>query len=419
MPLSSREPPAHPAGGTPAPQHRGIAGPVGSPFLHEVRYSFLMATTDQGKAEAPARLRIDRSRYRKVRRFFLGVLIRVVWWDVIMAAPLLRRLRTPALPRWRRVAGRYRDLAVEMGGVLIKLGQFLSSRVDVLPLEITRELAGLQDEVPPEDLAPIVAQIEEDFGRPIAELFSELSPEPVGAASLAQVHRARLPDGEEVVVKVLRPGIDRLVETDLAVLSKVFRWLGMWRQVRRRVDLGLLEREFREVTLRELDLISEGKSVERFAHDFADDDDVLVPRVHWSHTATRTLTLEDVGFIKISDLEAIDDAGIDRHEVARRLYGIYMEQFFVTHFVHADPHPGNIFVRPLPESADGLDEDAGGGRPFQLAFVDFGMTTVIPERLREALRWSTPIWPRARSCPRPTSIGSSRRTRPSSSASGA
>jgi predicted unusual protein kinase regulating ubiquinone biosynthesis (AarF/ABC1/UbiB family) len=143
-----------------------------------------------------------------------------MWWDVVLRrVPLLSGVsRRSALPRWQRTARRFRRLALQMGGVMIKLGQFLSIRVDVLPIEVTGELAGLQDEVPAESLADMLKVIESEFGRPAGEVFAWFSPLPEAAASLAQVHRARLPDNREVVVKVQRPRIGMLVETDLAAL---------------------------------------------------------------------------------------------------------------------------------------------------------------------------------------------------------
>lgn len=335
--------------------------------------------------------RIDFRRYRKLRRFVTRSFLHVIWWDVVMAVPPLSRLRSPALARWIGIARRYRALAIDMGGVLIKLGQFLSVRVDLLPPEVIHELAGLQDEVPPERFEDVVRQIEEDFGRPVSEVFVRLDPAPVGAASLAQVHRAVLASGEEVVVKVLRPGIDLLVETDLAAARLAIRLLRFSRRLRRRVDLGRLAAEFSATTRRELDLTAEGRSAERFAADFAEDPRVYIPRIYWEHTAARTLTLEDVGYLKISDLPALERAGIGRTEVARALYRIYMQQIFVHHFVHADPHPGNLFVKPLPGPGEapfrpGDPVPCREGREFQIAFVDFGMVAAIPERLRGALR---------------------------------
>ena len=160
-------------------------------------------TEEQPQGAAPE---IDSERYRKIRWFFIRLFLQTLWWDILLNRPLFRWLRTPPLPRWQAIARRFRTLAVEMGGVLIKLGQFLSIRVDILPIEVTRELAGLQDEVPPERPDLVMAQIEADFGRPLSEIFDRFSPEPLGAASLAQAHRVRLKSGEEAVVKVLRPG---------------------------------------------------------------------------------------------------------------------------------------------------------------------------------------------------------------------
>ncbi|MCP4660688.1 MAG: AarF/ABC1/UbiB kinase family protein, partial [bacterium] len=333
---------------------------------------------------------IDPRRYRKVRRFLLRVVLHALWWDLLLNAPFLRRFRRPALPRWVAIARRFRFLAVEMGGVLIKLGQFLSTRVDLLPYEVTRELGGLQDEVPAAAFTSIVAQIEEDFDRPLDRVFARFDAEPIGAASLAQVHKARLPGGEEVVVKVLRPGIDVLVETDLAVVALAVRWLKFWKRIRQRVDLDRLREEFTTTTHHELDMVAEGHNAEHFAEDFADDAGVTVPKVYWEQSARRTLTLENVGYIKIGDLEALEEAGIDRTAVAERLYSTYLKQIFHHSFVHADPHPGNLFVRPLPGDGKDRSEDAGDraakSRPFQIVFVDFGMVATIPQRLRAAVR---------------------------------
>ncbi|HXO20792.1 MAG TPA: AarF/UbiB family protein [Thermoanaerobaculia bacterium] len=335
--------------------------------------------------------RIDPHRYRKLRRFVARTFVHVLWWDVLLNQPLLRRFRRAPVERWQGIARRYRALAVGMGGVLIKLGQFLSVRVDLLPPEVIGELSGLQDEVPPEPFADIVRQVEADFGRPLREVFELLSPEPVGSASLAQVHPALLPTGEKVVVKVLRPGIDVLVETDLAAAGLAIRLLRFSRRVRRRVDLRRLADEFSSTTRRELDLAAEGKNAERFAKDFAGDSRVCVPKVYWEWSAGRTMTMEDVGYLKISDLEALARAGIRRPEVARVLYRVYMQQIFVHNFVHADPHPGNLFVKPLAGPGE-LDFRPGDAVPylpdrgFQLVFVDFGMVAAIPPRLRGALR---------------------------------
>lgn len=396
----------------PDPLYAARRPPVCRPAPPAARYHPAVPAADampppQPSPPQPPRPDIDPHRYRRLRRFVLRTLAAAFWHDVVLARRPLTVLRSAPLPRWLRVARRYRLLAVEMGGLLIKLGQLLSSRVDVLPLEITRELAGLQDEVPPQPFAAVEAQVEEDFGRPLGELFARFDREPMGAASLAQVHAARLhagtgdgdgessgeaaADGEtgggEVVVKVLRPGIDVLVETDLAALRLAVRWLKPWKRLRRRVDLDRLADEIAVTTRAELDLPAEGRNAERFARDFADDPQVRVPRVFWHRTRARTLTLENVAFVKIGDHAALDAAGVSRPQLAKKVYRTYMEQLFVHSFVHADPHPGNLFVRPLPAAeaaAAGVEVDAGV--PFELVFVDFGMVAVVPQRLRTALR---------------------------------
>jgi predicted unusual protein kinase regulating ubiquinone biosynthesis (AarF/ABC1/UbiB family) len=348
----------------------------------------------QPGAAKPDSAKIDWQRFHKVRWFFAKAFLHVIWWDLVLNRPLLRWLRTPPLPRWQKIARNFRTLALEMGGVLIKLGQFLSVRVDILPSEVTRELAGLQDEVPPAPLEGILAQIEADFGRPISEIFTWFSPEAAGAASLAQVHLARLSSGDEVIVKALRPGIDVLVETDLSAIGLAIRWLKFYKRISRRVDLDWLAEEFTTVTRNELDFKAEGQNAERFAQDFADDPQVYIPKVYWDYTTARTLTLENVSYIKIGDLAAIEAAGISRAQVAKKFYHLYMRQIFITNFVHADPHPGNVFIKPLPHPSEigiaGFDPDDAvpyrPKRPFQIVFVDFGMVAVIPERLRAALR---------------------------------
>lgn len=356
-------------------------------------------TTGQTSGKPPVSdtgLPVDRKRFRRVRWFFVKVLAQVLWWDYLFSLPVLRWFRPPPLPRWQRVSRGYRDMAMDLGGVLIKLGQFLSTRIDLLPPEVTRELAGLQDSVAPEKPDRILAAVEAEFGRPVDDVFTLFARNPMGAASLAQAHLAVLPDYEEVIVKVLRPGIDRLVETDLAVIRLVCRWLKHFRYVRNRMDLDRLVDEFTATTREELDLVKEGRNLERFARDFEDDPDVCVPEIYNAHSTARILTMENVAYIKIGATSALEACGIRCSQVAKRLYDIYMKQIFETNFVHVDPHPGNLFVKPLPHP----DEKGAGvtgfsrcdiipykkERPFQIVFIDFGMTAVIPDQLKTAMR---------------------------------
>jgi predicted unusual protein kinase regulating ubiquinone biosynthesis (AarF/ABC1/UbiB family) len=328
---------------------------------------------------------LDWVRYLRVAWFFGRIFLSVLWWDLFLRnVPGLRgAARRNALPRWQAWAKRYRRLAVSQGGVLIKLGQFLSTRVDVLPSAVTEELKGLQDEVPSESLADIRAVIASEFGRPVEQVFSCFEPIAEAAASLAQVHRACLMSGEQVVVKVQRPRIERLVATDLAAMRLAIRWLKWYRPITRRVDLDQLYAEFSATTRAELDFVAEGHNADRFAANFADDPGVYIADVFWDYTTRRVLTLENVASIKINDFAAIEAAGISRPQLARKLYDSYLEQIFVHHFVHADPHPGNLFVHPLPRDPRAT---ADAPTPFLLIFIDFGMVAVIPQRLRSGLR---------------------------------
>jgi len=339
---------------------------------------------------------MDRARYLRVMSFFIRALASIIWWDVLLRnLPIVHHMAVhTALRRWRTLARRYRQLAVQLGGVLIKLGQFLSIRVDVLPAEVIAELADLQDEVPAEDITHIHATIAQEFGRPAEAVFAWFAPLPEAAASLAQVHRARLRlpssqpgdscDEIEVVVKVQRTGIRRVVETDLAAIRAAVRLLQLYPPIARRVDTERLLSEFTSTTRAELDFVAEGKNAERFANDFADDPGIVVPRIYWDYTTTRVLTMENVAAIKITDRVAMQEVGISPEQVARRVYRAYLRQIFITNFVHADPHPGNLFVRPLDK--DDLSESSADSRPFQIIFVDFGMMAVVPERLRAEAR---------------------------------
>ncbi len=321
-------------------------------------------------------IQLDPRRHRKVRNYFLRVFLHVLWWDVILNRKGLQIFRSEQMLRWQKLAVEFRELALQLGGVLIKLGQFLSVRMDVLPPEVIKELAGLQDKVPAAPLQPVIDQIEEDFGRPLAAIFDEFSPQPIGAASLSQVHNATTVEGEEVAVKVLRPGIQVLVDSDLAAITQAIRWLKIYKPINSRVDLDSLSNEFSEVTRAELNFESEGKNAERFAEQFADNDSVYVPKIYWPYSSKRTLTMEHVGNIKIDDHDALHKHGIDPAAVAKTLFEVYMEQIFVTNFVHVDPHAGNLFIRSGGSST----------QPFQIVFIDFGMMAVVPEKLRQSMR---------------------------------
>jgi predicted unusual protein kinase regulating ubiquinone biosynthesis (AarF/ABC1/UbiB family) len=331
----------------------------------------------------PPRLR---GRYFRILYFFAGVIARFILWELFIAKIGLRKWTRGTRPeRFRREAVRFRALAIHMGGVMIKVGQFLSSRLDVLPAEVTDELANLQDEVPAEPYAAIRELAEKELGAPLAEKFEWFDESPLAAASLGQVHRARLRFGEEadgfrdVVVKVQRPYIELIVEVDLSALERVGHWLMRYRPVREHSDVPALLKEFSATVREEIDYLHEADNAELFFENFKDDPDVHVPRVVRSLTTLRVLTLEDVYAIKITDYAAITAAGIERGDVANKLLDTYLKQIFEDGFVHADPHPGNLFVTPL--GAEGESP-----RRWKLTFVDFGMTARVPDSVRDALR---------------------------------
>jgi predicted unusual protein kinase regulating ubiquinone biosynthesis (AarF/ABC1/UbiB family) len=324
-----------------------------------------------------------RRRYRRILFFGLRVTLSFVWWELILRRALGRRfVRRGTIARMRRVAREFRLLAIEMGGVLIKLGQFLSARVDILPLEVTQELSGLQDEVPPEPLEAILAVIEAELG-PVDQLFEFFDESVQAAASLGQVHRARLVGGEPVVVKVQRPGIEALIGVDLAAVRAVARWVGRYPPIRRRMNLLALLDEFAHTLYEELDYLAEARNAETFAANFAWDPLIYIPAPYWTHTTRRVLALEDVDSIKIVDFAAIEAAGIARSAVAQRLFRAYLKQIFYDGFFHADPHPGNLFVHPLDWQTD---NDGLPGRPFYLVFVDFGMVGRVTPAVKAQLR---------------------------------
>ncbi len=333
---------------------------------------------------------LDQRRYRRVLRFFGSVMLSVIWWEIVIRALLggaiVARRRSERL---RRYARDFRVLAVEMGGVLIKLGQFVSARIDVMPPEVVEELDGLQDEVPPETLNDILQVVKAEMGVAPDELFAHFEHDAQAAASLGQVHRALLASGERVAVKIQRPYIERMVATDLAALELVARWTMYWPLINKRADVPALLGEFAQTLWEELDYKLEAGNAERFKELFADDPYVYVPAIFQDYSSGRVLTMEDVANIKILDHAAIDAVGIERSAVAYHLLDLYLRMIFDFNFFHADPHPGNLFIHPLPRDKSGESLEQGGAedsRPFRIVFVDFGMVGHITGEVKAGLR---------------------------------
>ncbi|MDU0346963.1 AarF/UbiB family protein [Microbacterium sp. KSW2-29] len=329
-----------------------------------------------------------KARYRRITRFAARYLVQAWWYELFLPrfglGWISARGRTRRL---QRIAQRFHVLAVDLGGLMIKVGQFMSSRLDVLPPEITKELEGLQDEVPAVPFAQMRVRAESELGMPLERAFASVDERPLAAASLGQAHRAVLTESlaEEtglsaVVLKIQRPGIDRIVDVDLRALRKVGVWLSRVALVRDRVDMPSLVEEFAVTSLEEIDYLHEAANSERFAADFGGEDGVAVPEVVWERTTRRVLTLQDVTAIKINDVDALRAAGIDPSQVAARFAAVMFDQLFDDGFFHADPHPGNVFVTPTGGTA------SDGTPAWRFTFIDFGMMGEVPPGLRRGLR---------------------------------
>lgn len=257
--------------------------------------------------------------------------------------------------------------AIDLRGLILKGCQFLGARSDVLPREYIEVLSRLQDRVPPREFKVVRRVVEEELGRPLEEVFESFSPSPIAAASLAQVHEARLLGGERVAVKVQYPEVAALVKSDLANLRVLFRAVGV---IERNVDLMPLIDELGTYVPRELDFESEADNAELAARHFAHRADIRIPRIHRALTSRRLLVMEFVDGIKITEVDRLRAAGVDLQKVVQTLVEAWCEQVLVHGFFHADPHPGNLLVEPE------------GPR---LVLLDFGLAKDLPPGFRAAV----------------------------------
>ncbi len=266
-------------------------------------------------------------------------------------------------------ASQLRVLLTRLGPTFIKVGQALSTRPDLIKKDFLEELIKLQDQLPPFDNAIAYQIIETELERPINTIYSELSPNPVAAASLGQVYRGRLFSGEEVAVKVQRPNLRPVLTLDLYLMRWAAGWLSPWLPLNLGHDLSLIVDEFGTKLFEEIDYINEGRNAEKFATNFRNNPNVKVPAIYWRYTNTQVLTLEWINGFKLNDTASIRAAGVDPQEIIEIAVTCGLQQLLEHGFFHADPHPGNLFATP-----DG-----------RMAYIDFGMMDQLDENTKETL----------------------------------
>lgn len=276
----------------------------------------------------------------------------------------------------RRGEGRHQKRArwlsqklVELGPAFIKVGQALSTRPDLIPKSYIDALAELQDAVPPFSSSEAIARVEQELGQHIGELFQRFDPNPIAAASLGQVHRAMLPNGEEVVVKVQRPGLEPLIKLDAQVVQQLINFCDNRFPWTKNYDLKGIYDEFFRVLFREIDYLQEAQNADRFRENFKDFPGVIVPKIYWPYTTSKVLVMEYLSGTKVDDVPQLKSMGVDIKALNKLGICCYLKQFLQDGFFHADPHPGNLAVTP-----------EGG-----LIFYDFGMAVEVESVEKEQM----------------------------------
>ncbi|NWH06731.1 phosphotransferase [Desulfobacter latus] len=311
-------------------------------------------------------------RYRHLVRYqqIIGIIVKYGFEDIIIATKIDHYLdKIPFSKPHQKLSRnqRIRMVLEELGPTFIKMGQVLSSRPDLIPLDLTRELAKLQDKVPSFSFEQVGQIILAEFGNPIRDVFHCFEESPFASASIGQVHRAELSSGEQVAVKVQRPGIRKIVEIDLEiihylaqVMEKNIENIDIFRPVK-------IVEEFAQSLAKELDYMVEAANMEQMADQFAKEPAIHIPEVYWSHSTQRVLCMEFIRGIKADNLEAIQRAGLDRKKITRIGADFVMRQVFEFGLFHADPHPGNILI---------LEDQ-------RICMIDFGMTGFVDSTTRD------------------------------------
>jgi ubiquinone biosynthesis protein len=286
--------------------------------------------------------------------------------------PLRKRLKV--FSRWHEIekhtiAERLRMAFSELGPSFIKLAQILSSRPDLITVEYANEFKKLQDMVPPFPSDQARQIVKREFGAPIRDIFKEFDDIHVAAAYIAQVHNAVLKTGERVIIKIQRPEIGEIIETDISILGAIARLMIKYIPESRLFDPEGIVKEFARTVKKELDFIAEAKHAQRFKRNFADNEDIYIPEIFSDYLSRRIIVMERIGGVRIDDIKRIDDLGLDRSRIARTGVDAYFKMIFEDGFFHADPHPGNIFVMP-----DG-----------RIGLMDFGIVGLLSSDMKESI----------------------------------
>ena len=334
---------------------------------YDIRATFNERFAQRKREEARPRGRIAQFQEwtRNVDRRILDRFIRVLRFSIFRGAQGSERKEA----RLEKQAVWLKEKLIGLGPTFIKIGQALATRGDLLPLSYVKELVKLQDQVPPFPNEEALARIETELGRTLSEAYAEIDPQPIAAASLGQVYRARMHTGEEVAVKVQRPGLAEIIGFDIAVLRRLTEIMRRFPQMNENADWEGMLREFSETISEEMNYAQEGRNADLFRENFKKWKAIHVPQIYWTHTTARVLTMEFIRGTKVVDIEALRAKRFSPVKVNRLLVRTYLKQLLEDGFFHADPHPGNLLVM-----------DNG-----HLAFFDFGMTGKITPRLQSLM----------------------------------
>ena len=310
-------------------------------------------------------------RYREIAmalvRHGFGYMVEELGLFQLLALP--RRWMSREAHTTKTLSERIRLVLQELGPAFVKLGQLASTRADLLPESVIRELVKLQDQVPPFSSETARGILEQELDTPLEEIFSRFEDTPVAAASIGQVHLGKLQSGESVAIKIQRPGISRIVQRDLDILRELTAMAEKrWDWVKQ-YQIPQMVEEYAQALMAELDYTVEGRNTEKIAQQYQQDNKVKIPAIYWDQTSSRVLTMEYIEGIKLNDREELVRRGHDLNNIAERLVDSLLNQIFIQGFFHADPHPGDLMVLK-----DG-----------RLAFIDFGMVGSLSDEMKQQL----------------------------------